>query len=63
MRATDGIVGDRRRCSGALAAQNVLDREWDFPLPPELFAPLRAPRHHSQNGTRRGYLTPPYGLC
>lgn len=34
MRATDGIVGDRRRCSGALAAQNVLDREWDFPCHP-----------------------------
>ncbi|MFF8380488.1 NAD(P)/FAD-dependent oxidoreductase [Streptomyces sp. NPDC015661] len=48
---------------GRLAATVVLGEAWDFPLPPELFAPRREPRTTGPGSGRPDYLTPPFGLC
>ncbi|QLE75707.1 FAD-binding oxidoreductase [Streptomyces rectiverticillatus] len=48
---------------GRLAAAVVLGEPWDFPIPPEAFAPALAPRERRVDGSCPEYLKPPFGLC
>ncbi|MEV7566576.1 NAD(P)/FAD-dependent oxidoreductase [Streptomyces tanashiensis] len=48
---------------GRLAATVVLDETWDFPLPPDVFAPKGQPLAAGADTGRPDYLTPPFGLC
>lgn len=50
---------------GRLAADVVLDRPWDFPVPREAFVPVAASpaADHDDDHDHPCYLRPPFGLC